>query len=124
MFLYVLNDTHNEWMFDTKAVKINKSLWLLALVQECQSDHNATLIEKILTNTNGISPTTMNLNNYINESWEVVKSNISKDKDVIILGLIHKDGVVDIFPDAAYCINDGDMLSLITNNTKEIELWI
>ena len=68
--IYTLVDAKNNWMFDApQSTHILADLEVLAMVQECQDEHSAEIVERLLMNTEGANPQTVKPNKVIGWTW-------------------------------------------------------
>ena len=68
--LYILVNPENAWMFKkNRSISILESFELWAIIQECQNPYSARIIEKLLMNSNGITPKTVRPSQIIGWTW-------------------------------------------------------
>jgi voltage-gated potassium channel len=68
--LHILVSAENEWMFEgINSTAVIESLQVLALVQECQDPHSASIAQRLLLNTEGGSPNTVSPRRTVGWSW-------------------------------------------------------
>ncbi|MEN7551222.1 potassium channel family protein [Rapidithrix thailandica] len=117
--LHVLVDPKNSWMFDdSPSTQILGELEVLAIVQECQDKYSAVIIEKLLLNTQGANPNTVQPQKIIGWTWEqlVLQSmRVCRKHNVHVnfLALVSK-GVSNACPSLDTVIQEGDIISLLT----------
>ncbi|MEH0158641.1 potassium channel family protein [Limibacter armeniacum] len=76
--MHVLVDEENAWMFeDTSSTQIYGDLEVLALVQECQDQHSAQIIEQLLSNSQGASPHTVYPKKVIGWTWSELEEKVT-----------------------------------------------
>ena len=111
--IHVLVDPNNQWMFEgMKSTGIIESLEVLALVQECQDVHAATVVQQLLLNTQGANPQTVFPKAIVGWTWSDLQGNIVEagrrlGTPVNPLAII-KNGLPDASPAADTPIEAGD----------------
>lgn len=120
--MYILMDLKNSWMFQgINSTQILKNLEVLALVQECQDKHSSRIIEKLLLNTEGANPKTVQPEKTIGWTWgELAEHSLQTAKNLRIIVnplAIVQNNITNSCPAYDTVINKGDSLSIITYNT-------
>ena len=119
--IHVLVEQKNSWMFDGyRSVQVLGDIEILAIVQECQDKFSAIITEKLLMNTKGANPHTVQVAQIDNMTWE--EFNIKarqKAKELhmnINIWALIQDEQPDTCPDPVTLIRKGDYISIISNN--------
>lgn len=119
--IHVLVDQKNSWMFDGyRSVQVLGDIEILAIVQECQDKFSAVITEKLLMNSKGANPNTVQVSHLKSITWE--EFNIKARKKAKELGItinilaLIQDDKPNSCPDPVTLIEKGDYISIISNN--------
>ncbi len=119
--LHVLVDPKNAWMFgDCDSTQVMESFELFALVQECQDKYSSEIFEKLLLNSKGANPKTVQPKLTVGWTWEkfqnrlLATSKVSKKK--CNLFAIIRNNEPETCPDLDLVIQAGDYISIISYN--------
>ena len=116
--MYVLVDSENKWMFKGEnATDVWQNLEMLTVVQECHDPFSASIMARMLTNTEGANPATVRPEKVVGWTWGEFCDGLraaARESNVRIapLALIH-DGVGETCPDWDQRIEENDLLSLL-----------
>ena len=119
--IYTLVDAQNNWMFDAeRATHVLADLEVLAMVQECQDEKSAEIVEKLLMNTEGANPQTVRPNRVIGWTWgeftnSLVYTAQKKDLPCNPFALITPEGT-NTCPSYNTVIEKEDLLSIIAHH--------
>ena len=115
--MYILVNPENRWMFaDEPATEIWQELEILALVQECQDPYSASVIARMLSNSEGANPETVCAGAAAGWTWEEFCDRLRcaarrLDLRVSPLALI-REGVAETCPEWDCRIEENDLLSV------------
>ncbi|MCD4781510.1 MAG: potassium channel family protein [Candidatus Omnitrophica bacterium] len=119
--IYILVEPKNQWMFSKKAIGIIQNLELLAAVQECQDAHSSSVVQHILTNSEGPNTQTISPAQLVGWTWgEFVKTalDISGRLNIPFNALAHIRGeTINTSPLPDQKIEAGDQLSVIAEKS-------
>lgn len=116
--MYVLVDPSNKWMFEGEnATDVWQNMEMLTVVQECHDRFSAAILERMLSNTEGANPRTVQPRKVVGWTWGEFYNalrNTAERAQVRIspLALVH-DGVGETCPDWHQRIEEGDTLALV-----------
>lgn len=119
--IYTLVDAQNNWMFDEpRATHILADLEVLAMVQECQDEKSAEIVEKLLMNTEGANPQTVTPKRVIGWTWGELMTGVIKASEQLkmpcnLFALITKEETFTC-PSFDTKIQSGDRLSIIAHH--------
>ena len=119
--LHVLVDPKNAWMFDdSKSTQVMESFELFALVQECQDKFSSEIFERLLLNSVGANPKTIQPNLTIGWTWEKFQNRLlatskATNKKCNLFALI-RDNEPETCPELDLEIKSGDYISIIAYN--------
>ena len=117
--LYILVDQKNAWMFDKRAVSVSQDLEILAIVQECQDQGTAIMIERLLMNTKGANPRSVVPQKIIGYTWQQLQLGLAqREIHANPLALIH-DGEPDSCPNPRTTIQDGDRILIAAHADED-----
>jgi hypothetical protein len=115
--MYILVNPQNRWMFDEEpAAEIWQNLEILALVQECQDPYSASVIARMLSNSEGANPETVCAGAAAGWTWEEFCDRLRcaarrLELRVSPLALI-REGVAETCPEWDCRIEENDLLSV------------
>jgi hypothetical protein len=116
--MYVLVDPGNKWMFEgEEATDVWQNLEMLTVVQECHDRFSAAVLARMLSNTEGANPRTVQPHKVTGWTWGEFYDALhatSRRTGVRVapLALVHED-VGETCPDWDQSIEEGDTLALI-----------
>lgn len=119
--IYTLVDAQNNWMFDApRATHVLADLEVLAMVQECQDEKSAEIVEKLLLNTEGANPQTVVPKKVIGWTWGeltlgLIKASEQSKVACNPFALITSEGT-NTCPSFTTKIQEGDRLSIIAHH--------
>lgn len=113
--LYVLVDDHNEHMFQgLPATRVLEHLEILSLVQECQDNASALIIERLLRNTEGAAPNTVLQTQLTGWTWkEFLEACMSVPSVRMNPLALMRGRDIQLSPPLDHVIEKGDALSLV-----------
>ncbi|MCP4441315.1 MAG: two pore domain potassium channel family protein [Aureispira sp.] len=119
--IHILVNPSNKWMFDNvRSTSISEGFELLALIQECQDQYSAQIIEDLLMNTRGANPKTVVPKHILGWTWGQFVSNALKVSHrtgelCTPLALV-KNGETYTCPKLEESIDKDTLISIITYN--------
>ncbi len=126
--IYVLVDPRNSWMFDDlDCTRVFESFELLAIVQECQDVHSASVAENLLLNSGSANLKTVIPKHIVGWTWHefMSKTLLVNQKGSMIcnpLALI-RNGENELCPASNIKILDSDLLSVVAFNSFKWEVF-
>ena len=119
--IHVLVKQSNNWMFkDLPSTAVLESISVLALVQESQDQYSASIIQRLLANTDGANPHTVQLTTTQGLTWKQFQHNALEASEKLnmkmnVFALI-RDGEPSTCPDLETVITGDDSISIISFN--------
>ncbi|MCH2043184.1 MAG: potassium channel family protein [Saprospiraceae bacterium] len=124
--LHILVDPENEWMFKkNRSISVLESFELWAIIQECQDPYSAQIIEKLLMNSNGITPKTVQPQKILGWTWErfviaCMKAAKATNQSCTAFAMVKK-GETIVCPANDEAIDKDTLISIIAGNEFDWE---
>lgn len=119
--IHVLVKQSNDWMFkDLPSTSVLESISVLALVQESQDQYSASIIQRLLANTDGANPHTVHPTTTQGLTWKQFQHNALKASEKLnmkanVFALV-RNGEPSTCPDFDTVITGDDSISIISYN--------
>jgi voltage-gated potassium channel len=119
--IHFLVNPDNAWMFEgSRSHAILEHLEVLVLVQECQDRGTASLVQRLLLNTEGVNPETVVPRRVVGWTWQelqyhTLQASRNINMPVSLFALIRGE-TPDPCPPHDTVIESGDMISIIAHS--------